>query len=97
MPFQLPPNEAVLTTDYVTEGGLAVLQVSHQHDEEEECSVWQFHCGNGDYAMERMQLVALATLLRTDPSLEGAAELPVGWTAYRDARDAPWRFVKDDG
>ena len=46
----------VVTSSYVTQYGMPVLEVSHE-DDEEGGSLWQFHAGNGDYDMSKMQLV----------------------------------------
>lgn len=53
-------------------------------------SLWQFHCGNGDYSMDLMQLVRLDTVLKIDPSLREVADLQLGATAKRLKPGAAW-------
>lgn len=79
----------VVTSKYVTEQGLSINEVSHE-DDEEGGSLWQFHCGNGDYSMSQMQLVRLDTILAIDPSVADVADLTMGATARRVAKDLPW-------
>lgn len=88
--FCIQPETMVVTSTYVTEMRLPILEVSHE-DDEEGGSLWQFHCGNGDYSMERMQLVRLETVLAIDPSVVDVADLPVGATAKRRAKGLPWQ------
>lgn len=90
-PFAEGPDTAVVTTKYVTEQGMPVLQVSREIDEDGE--LWQFHCGNDDYRPQVLLLVALHEILAIDPTLSQAAALPVGWTAKRRAPSEPWVFA----
>jgi len=87
--FGISDDTVVVTTSYVTLHGRPVLEVSHD-DDEEGGSLWQFHCGDGDYSPEKLQLVALHTVLALDPSLSEVAGLRVGSTARRSSNDAPW-------
>lgn len=87
--FDIPNETIVVTSTYVTEQRLPILEVSHE-DNEEGGSLWQFHCGNGDYSMERMQLVRLDTVLRLDPSIIEVADIRIGTTAKRVRKETPW-------
>lgn len=87
-PFSIPLDTMVVTSDYVTNGRLPVLYVCRERDEVDE--TWQFHCGNGDYSMEHMQLVRLDTILRFDDKLLSLGQLPVGYCATRESIDAQW-------
>lgn len=91
IPFPIMLDTMVVTPEYITKGRLPVLYVSREVDEEEE--TWQFHCGNGDYAMERMQLVRLDTILRFDDTLVALAQLPAGHCAARESIDAQWKVA----
>ncbi|RYZ02078.1 MAG: hypothetical protein EOO73_33210 [Myxococcales bacterium] len=91
-PFDVPPGEVVVTTTYVTKGGLPILSVVHELDEDEGI-VWQFHCGNGDYDNAVLQLVRLDEILRLEPGLLELAGLPLGHEARRDGPGAPWRVA----
>ncbi len=89
--FNISNETMVVTSKYVTEKGLAITDVSHE-DDEEGGSLWQFHCGNGDYSMEQMQLVRLDTILSIDPSVAEVAYLTMGGTATRPAKGQPWKI-----
>ena len=91
MPFNITDDTMVVTSLDVTKNGLPVLEVSHEHDEEGG-SLWQFHSGNGEYAMNRIQLVRLSTILEIDPSLSEVSDLPMGCTARRRSLGEPWIF-----
>jgi len=90
--FSIQSGTMVVTSTYVTERKLPILQVSHE-DDEEGGSLWQFHCGNGDYSMEKMQLVRLDTVLAIDPNVVDVADLPLGSTAKRLAKGQPWQVA----
>jgi hypothetical protein len=87
--FDVSDDATVVTSSYVTNLLLPILVVFHELDEEGG-SLWQFHCGNDDYSMEKMQLVRLDTILRLDPSVLEVADLPVGGTAQRRSREDAW-------
>jgi hypothetical protein len=90
--FSIQSGTMVVTSTYVTEKRLPILEVSHE-DDEEGGSLWQFHCGNGDYSMEQMQLVRLDTVLAIDPSVADVSDLAVGSTAKRLAKGQPWQVT----
>ena len=79
----------VVTSSYVTKEGCPILEISHD-DDEEGGSLWQFHCGNGDYSMERMQLVRLDTILDLDRSVLSVGGLKMGQTARRATTSSSW-------
>lgn len=91
MPFNISPDAAVVTSIEVTRDGFPILEVSHEADEEGG-SLWQFHSGNGDYSLGRMQLVRLSTILSIDPSVEEVSGLKMGQTARRHTINEPWNF-----
>ena len=95
--FNISEDSMVVTSSYVTSGGMPILLVTHEYDEEDEEYIWQFHCGNGDYAMERMQLVRLDTILNIDPSISTIANLAVGYQAKRTSPDENWRHSPIEG
>jgi hypothetical protein len=92
--FPIPHSTAVVTTSYVTVERLPILKVSHERDEEG-VSLWQFHCANGDYSSERLQLVRLDTLIALDPTLREIADLPSGAVATRSSAKDAWRIATD--
>jgi hypothetical protein len=92
--FTLEPDAMVITSTYVTQDRLSILEVTHQYDEDEgHC--WQFHCGNGDYSMEKMQMVRLSTILKIDPTVELASDLPVDHVATRSGSKEGWVYAPE--
>jgi hypothetical protein len=87
--FGISDDTAVVTSSYVTRDGCPILEVSCELDEEGG-RLWQFHCGNGDYSMDKMELVRLDTIIKIDPSILGLADLQMGQTAKRKALNSPW-------
>lgn len=83
----------VVTSTYVTRERLPVLYVSHEDDEGG--SLWQFHCGNDDFSMEKMQLVRLDTILAIDPDLSQIADLEKGFCARRESVRHPWHIERE--
>ena len=81
----------VVTSLDITNHKLPILQISHE-DDEEGGSLWQFHSGDGDYSMDKMQLVRLDTILALDPSVTEVAALPLGQTATRISISDAWAF-----
>jgi len=91
--FSISFDTAVVTSTYVMQDKLPILYVSHQDDDGR--SLWQFHCGNNDYSMEKMILVGLGTILATDSTLIELADLKKGCCATRKSPDAPWHIELD--
>lgn len=83
----------VVTSTFVINDGMPVLEVSHE-DDEEGGSLWQFHCGNSDYDLQKMMLVRFDTILALDFSLKEVANLPKGKVMVREAQTLPWRLTK---
>jgi hypothetical protein len=93
-PFDVSPDTMVVTTTYVTRERKDVLYVTHEFDRAEGI-IWQFHCGNGLYSPDVLQLVRLDEILVIDPGLLSIAKLPVGYSAKRATRLAPWETEKE--
>src|SRR4051812_3845332 len=94
MLFNISKDTMVVTSKYVTEEGFPILCVSHQQDPEEG-DIWQFHSGNGDYDMAKMQLVRLGTILALDPTLLDLGSLPPGFEARRESQSANWEIGRE--
>jgi hypothetical protein len=90
--FPITHDTMVVTSIFVTKEGMPILEVSREHDGEGGC-LWQFHCGNGDYSMDKMQLVRLDTILMIDPSVNQIADLEIGKTAHRKTLQSPWIVI----
>lgn len=88
----LDRNIMVVTSTYVMQEGMPILYVSND-DDGEGGLVWQFHCDNGDYRMEKMLLVRLETVLNIDPGLFKIC-LDVGEEARREDVDSEWIISK---
>ncbi|MFN7675096.1 hypothetical protein [Flavobacterium sp.] len=87
---ELNENTMVVTSTYIVNDGMPILYVSNE-DDEEEGVIWQFHCGNGDYNMERMLLVKLETILNLDSELINL-DLKIGQEAFRENKKAFWKI-----
>jgi hypothetical protein len=93
-PFDNPPDGIVVTTKYVTQDRRPILYVTHERDEEEGI-IWQFHCGNGDYAASVVQLARLDEILELDSGLYDIASLPLGFCAKRASLKGQWAIEKE--
>ncbi len=71
-----------------------VLFVTHEYDKDSDI-VWQFHCDNGDYRPEVLQLVRLDEILSIDSRLVLLASLPIGCSARRQSKDSAWIIETD--
>lgn len=83
-PFDDVPNTAVFTTRAVARQGAPIVLVVH--DEE----AWQFLDAAADGNVENGLLVALANVVRLDPSVAELADLPYAWKAMRVGVGEPW-------
>jgi len=91
--FTISSDMAVVTSTYVMQEKQPMLYVSLQDIDGK--SLWQFHCGNKDYSMEKMMLVGLGTILATDSTLIELADLKKGCRATRKSPDSPWHIELD--
>lgn len=83
-PFQDPVNAVCFTTKRVAREGYPVLLVTHDVDGD-----WQVLCGTTNEEDQAM-LVCLGCAFERNPSIREVADLPLGWTAWRDAPGKPW-------
>jgi hypothetical protein len=87
-PFQDPPNVAVFSSKAVINEGQWIHYVSH----DEEDGAWQFHSIDGAPASDSdARVVSLRSMLQRDDSIRLLADLPLGWCAWRQNKDAPWQ------
>ena len=82
----------VLTSTYIMNNGLPILYISNDYDDEDD-SIWQFHCDNGDYDMQKMLLVRLDTILNFDQTLSEIS-LEIGEEARRKDIKSKWTITK---
>ena len=91
-PFEDPPHTACITTRFVLDGSRPVLLVTHDQDD----NCWQFLCGTTDDAAHG-RAVELDNALDVCPEIAELADLPPGWSAWRDAPGDAWeRFAGDE-
>jgi hypothetical protein len=84
-PFDDPEDAEVIALARVLRGEAPLLLVTHDADD----GSWQFLDGEHIFEEDAV-VVALAEMVRFDPSLAGLADLPPGWYAWRASPDAPW-------
>jgi hypothetical protein len=89
-PFDQAPNVAAVTTRQVISEHLPILRVTHHADD----GSWAFACGRTDRT-EDGKVIFMREALELDPSLRTIADLPPGWTAWREKVGGPWRKFHD--
>jgi hypothetical protein len=85
-PWAFPdrPDARSFTTRRVAIEKAPIAFVSHDQD-----GAWQFIDAE-PWVAEDVLLLHLGHVVEQDPTLEGLADLPIGWEASRDGPDAPW-------
>lgn len=83
-PFKDPEKLAVITLTRILNGSKPILYVVHDEDGD-----WQFLDGD-DVSEEDAETVAFKRVVDLDRSLGELADLPVNWTAEREAVGKPW-------
>ncbi len=87
-PFQDPPNVAVFTSKDIVEDGKWIYYVCHDEDD----GAWQFHSIDGPPSSQsNARLVSLKSIVELDPSVTVLSDLPVGWCAWREAKNSVWQ------
>jgi hypothetical protein len=87
--FREEHNLAVFTTRQVLKG-LPVLRVIHEINGD-----WQFLCDT-TYEVDDLKIVALAEIVRRDPTLNELFQLNYGWQARRVVEAADWQTEEYD-
>ena len=90
-PFDQAPNVAAITTRQVLKEGLPILRVTHYSDDDS----WAFVCGTTDKT-EDGRVIGMGTALRLDPTLRTVADLPPGWTAWREKIGGEWHKFQNE-
>jgi hypothetical protein len=83
-PFADPINTTAISTKRVFVDSFPILLVTHDDDGD-----WQILCGTTN-APEDGLVVCLGCAYQRDRTIGALADLPRGWSAWRDAKDAPW-------
>jgi hypothetical protein len=83
-PFSGPENVVAISTVQVFRRGFPILRVSHDYDGD-----WQVLCGT---TLDRQDaiVVCLGCAYQKDKTIAELADLPLGWTAWRDHVGGRW-------
>lgn len=84
-PFDQKPEVAAITTRQVVDLNYPILQVTHYEDDHS----WAFLCGTTEKTAD-YRLVHMEHMFSRDETLRSIADLPPGWSAWRDSIDSPW-------
>jgi hypothetical protein len=84
-PFDQKPNVAALTTRQVLIDKLPILVVTHYDDDDS----WAFICGTTEQ-VDDIRIIGMGEALDLDPTLRTIADLPPGWTAWRQTLGGSW-------
>ena len=90
-PFDQAPNVAAITTRQVLDEGLPILRVTHYSDDHS----WAFLCGTTD-STDDGRVIGMAEAVRLDRSLLEIADLPPGWSAWREQTGGDWHRQKEN-
>jgi hypothetical protein len=90
-PFDQASNVAAVTTRQVIKDGLPILRVTHYSDDHS----WAFACGTTD-AESDGRVIRMGEALEIDPTLRDIADLPPGWTAWRDKIGGAWQRFQNE-
>ncbi len=84
-PFDQAPNVAAITTRQVLDDRLPILRVTHYSDDHS----WAFVCGTTD-AESDGRVISMSEAVAMDPTVQEVADLPPGWTAWRETVGGGW-------
>jgi hypothetical protein len=84
--FVDPPHTGVYTTKRVMSGDDPITRVFHDVED----GAWQFH-GPPESKAEDLAYVCFHHIVDKDLSITELADLPVGWSAWRDDVSGPWQ------
>jgi hypothetical protein len=83
----LAPGDIAITTRQVMRECWPILLVTHDADD----GAWQFVNGRGDTDTDSAMVVKATRIAELDPAVAELADLPLGWRAWREASDKPWK------
>jgi hypothetical protein len=90
-PFDQTPETAVMTTIHVLDQREPIRYVIHyDHDDS-----WAFLCGTTNLSND-YRMIHMAHVLELDSSLQSVADLPSGWSAWREDGESPWERFQEE-
>lgn len=89
-PFQDQPRTAVIANKKVVSRESWIAYVTHDLED----GGWQFHTNEATIREDDAILLSLKNIVDIDPSIGELSDLPVGWHAWREAIDLPWKRAK---
>ena len=89
--FDQKKNVAAVTTAQVIHENYPILSVVHYSDDHS----WAFLCGTTNKS-EDLKLISMEQAVNIDSTIMSIADLPPGWSAYRDSVSSKWIRQKDD-
>jgi hypothetical protein len=84
--FNEPKTVAVFTTVSIANKILPILKVTHDEDD----GAWQFLDGVSTNSYSNAVVLALHEVVELDNTIVDLADLPLGWSAFRTDKNAPW-------
>jgi hypothetical protein len=84
-PFADPVNAVAISTRQVFRESYPILRVSDDSDGD-----WQVLCGTTT-ELDDAIIVCLGCAYQRDPTIAELANLPLGWTAWRDGPGREWQ------
>ncbi len=88
-PFDQARDCAAITAVNVIERNYPVLRVTHYTDDHS----WAFLCGTTNETSDG-RVIGMEEALELDPTLAEIADLPPGWSAWREAIGGPWHRAR---
>lgn len=88
--FSDPENTACLTCNHVLDQGADIVYVTHDADD----GMWQFLCGLEEHESEDAKMISLGQISKVDASVNDLHEMPLGFGATRENRNAKWQPFK---
>jgi len=85
-PFDQPRNCAAFSLRQIVKEGAPVLLVTHDEDDHG----WQFLDGSDSPSESDAMVVCMSHIVESDPSLFELADLPPGWSAWRQSVNDQW-------
>ncbi len=88
--FHEPLNTAVITNKNIINHSGWIGHVSHDKKD----GGWQFLELKNKQSPEDAAVISLEQIIQIDPSVTELVDLPLGWHAWRETKDSPWKRGK---